>query len=110
VSRERARRREVREAEAVKARQHRDARARTAAGRRDRSARRQRLWRSVRLWRSPAGARREHWAALGAVALIVVLGIWFATRSVSVVVFTVLVAVIVGPAVLVLSADRRNRP
>jgi Flp pilus assembly protein TadB len=82
-----------------------------AATLRAKRERRSLIWRRLRLWQHGAGFRRnrERWGALAALAMGVLLVVYFVTGSVAAVLGTLLVLVIAGP-VLVLFVVDRSRP
>ena len=82
-----------------------------AAAARARRERRSLMWRRLRLWQHGSGFRRnrERWGALAALAMCVLLVVYFLTGSVAAVLGTALVLVIAAP-VLVLFVVDRSRP
>jgi Flp pilus assembly protein TadB len=70
--------------------------------------RRSLMWRRLRLWQHGSGFRRnrERWGALAALAMGVLLVVYFLTGSVAAVLGTLLVLVIAGPVLVLLVVDR----
>jgi Flp pilus assembly protein TadB len=85
-------------------------RARLAAAR-ARRERRSQWWRRLRLWqRTPSSARRrERWGVLGALVLVLLVAVFVATRSVTLVVVTALVLLVAAPVLVVLGVGRDRR-
>jgi Flp pilus assembly protein TadB len=83
-------------------------RERTAAER-DRKERRAMVWRRLRLWQHGPGFRRnkEKWAALATLALVVLLLTYFLTSSLGAVFLVGLVLLLVGPALVMASFERK---
>jgi Flp pilus assembly protein TadB len=111
VSKERAKARAAREADAARrAAEAEEVRAREAAERARRD-RRSLAWRRVRLWQHGSGfqRRKEAWAGLAALALVAILVAFFVTGSLQVVLLVVLVLIIGAPVLIMLTFDRRSR-
>ena len=111
MSKERARARAVREAEAAeRAAANAEQRAKLAAER-ARRERRALRWRRLRLWQHGSGfhRKRDTWAALATLALVLMLTTYLFTSSAQAVLLVALILVIAGPALVMLSFDRRNR-
>lgn len=111
MSKERARTREQRHAAAAQRLADEQARRDKAAAERARRERRSLAWRRVRLWQHGTGFRRrkESWAALGTLALILLLLAYLLTSSFRMVLLMVLVLVIAFPALVMLTFDRRHK-
>ena len=92
---------------AAQARADRD-RAAAARARRERRAT---LWRRLRLWQHGPGfsRRRERWGALAALILVLLIAIFVATRSVTLVVVTALVLLVGAPVLVLFVVDRGRR-
>src|SRR5664279_4144436 len=104
MSKERAQARALRQAEAARrgvAAQARRDKATAASARRERRAL---AWRQVRLWQhgSTFRNRKDGWAALGTLAMVLLLLAYLLTSSFQVVFLVVLVLVIAGPALVCL--------
>jgi len=111
MSNERARARAVREAEAAeRAAAQAEQRAKIAADR-ARRERRDLRWRRLRLWQHGSGfhRKRDTWAALATLALVLMLTTYLFTSSAQAVLLVALILVIAGPALVMLTFDRRNR-
>jgi Flp pilus assembly protein TadB len=110
MSKERARARATREAEAAQRAAEAQARREKEAAERARRERRDLTWRRLRLWQHGSGFRRrkEGWAALGTLAMVLILLAFLLTDSFKVVFLVVLVLLIAGPALVMLTFDRRH--
>jgi Flp pilus assembly protein TadB len=111
MSRERARARAAREqAAALRASEHQERLARQSA---ERAKREQRalLWRRIRLWQHGTSfhRRRDSWAALATLSLVLMLVAFLLTGSLRAVLFVALILVIAGPALVMLTFDRRGQ-
>jgi Flp pilus assembly protein TadB len=73
--------------------------------------RRDLAWRRIRLWQHGSGFRRnkERWAALGTLAMVLILLAFLLTDSFKVVLLVVLVLIVGGPALVMLTFDRRSK-
>jgi Flp pilus assembly protein TadB len=111
VSKQRARTREQRQAEAARRTAEERARREKVAADRARRERRSLTWRRLRLWQHGTGFRRnkDSWAALGTLAMVVLLLAYLLTSSWHVVLLVVLVLVVAFPALVMLTFDRRNK-
>jgi Flp pilus assembly protein TadB len=111
VSKDRARARAAREAEAAQRTAEVQAQRDKAAAERARRERRDLTWRRLRLWQHGPSFRRnkEKWAALGTLAMVLILLAFLLTSSLKVVFLVVLVLLIAGPALVMLTFDRRHR-
>lgn len=111
MSKERARARAVREAAAAeRAVQLAEQRAKVAAER-ERQERRSLLWRRMRLWQHGSGfhRKRDSWAALATLALVLLLTTYLFTSSAQAVLLVVLILLIAGPALVMLTFDRSKK-
>lgn len=110
VSKERARTRAQRQADAARHLAGEHARREKDVAERARRERRSLAWRRMRLWQHGSGFRRrkDSWAALGTLAMVVLLLAYLLTSSWHVVLLVVLVLVIAFPALVMLTFDRRN--
>jgi Flp pilus assembly protein TadB len=110
VSKDRAKARAVREAAAAERAAERQQELAKAAAERAKLERRALVWRRVRLWQhgSAFHRRRDSWAALASLALILLLLAYFLTGSLRAVLLVALVLVIAGPALVMLTFDRRR--
>jgi Flp pilus assembly protein TadB len=111
VSKERARSRAAREAEAAqRAGVDAERRARLAA-RQARRERRDLAWRRLRLWQHGSGYRRrkEGIAALLTLDLVVLLLAYLLTSSIGAVFLVLLVLLVATPALAMLTFDSRHR-
>lgn len=111
VSKERARSRAAREAAAAeRAALAADARARSAAER-ARRERRALRWRRLRLWQHGSGfhRKRDSWAALATLALVLLLTTYLFTSSAQAVMLVALILIIGGPALVMLTFDRNRK-
>ena len=73
--------------------------------------RRDLAWRRIRLWQHGSGFRRnkERWAALGTLAMVLILLAFLLTDSFKVVLLVILVLIVGGPALVMLTFDRRSK-
>jgi Flp pilus assembly protein TadB len=111
MSKERAKARAVREAVAAERAAAMAAdRAKVAAERARREERALR-WRRLRLWQHGSGfhRKRDSWAALATLALVLLLTTYLFTSSVQAVLLVALVLVISGPALVMLTFDRNKK-
>jgi Flp pilus assembly protein TadB len=111
MSKERAQARAVREAAAAqRAADAREQRERDAAERAKREHRSLR-WRRLRLWQHGATfhRKRDSWAALATLALVLLLTTYLFTSSARAVLLVALILVIGGPALIVMTFERRDR-
>ncbi len=111
MSKERAKARAVREAESAVRRAAEQERLAKAAAERARRERRDLLWRRLRLWQHGAGfhRKRDSWAALATLAMVLMLTIYLFTSSVRAVLLVALILVIGGPALVMMTFDRNRR-
>jgi Flp pilus assembly protein TadB len=110
MSKERAKARAVREAAAaVRAGEHQERVARQSAERVKRERRALR-WRRIRLWQhgSSFHRRRDSWAALATLSLVLLLVAYLITSSFRAVLIVALILVIAGPALVMLTFERRR--
>jgi Flp pilus assembly protein TadB len=82
-----------------------------AAAARARRERRSLTWRRVRIWQHGPGFRRnrDKWGALGALALVALVGVFVITRSIGAVFGTVLVLLVGAPVLVLLFFDRSHK-
>jgi Flp pilus assembly protein TadB len=111
MSKDRAKARAAREAAAAQRALENEARLGREAAERARRERRALRWRRMRLWQhgSSFHRRRDSWAALATLALVLMLVAFLLTGSLRAVLFVVLILVIGGPALVMLTFDRRRR-
>jgi Flp pilus assembly protein TadB len=110
VSKQRAQARAARDAEAARRAADAQAQREKDAAERARRERRDLTWRRLRLWQHGSGFRRrkEGWAALATLAMVLILLAFLLTDSLKVVFLVVLVLLIAGPALVMLTFDRRR--
>jgi Flp pilus assembly protein TadB len=111
VSKERARAREQRAAEGARRAAEAQAQQARVAAERARRERRALMWRRLRLWQHGAGfyRRKDSWAALATLAMVVLLLAFLLTSSLRIVLFVALVLVVAFPAMVMLTFDRRKK-
>ena len=111
VSKQRAQARAAREAAAAQRAAEAEARRAKEVADRERRERRALLWRRHRLWQHGATfhRRRDSWAALATLALVLLLTTYLFTSSVTAVLLVALVLVIAGPVLVMMTFDRRRR-
>ena len=111
MSKQRARTRAAREAAAAQRAVAEDARRAKDAAERSRRERRALLWRKNRLWQHGATfhRKRDSWAALATLALVVLLTTYLFTGSATAVLLVALILVIAGPVLVMMTFDRRHR-
>jgi Flp pilus assembly protein TadB len=110
VSKERARARAAREAEAAQRTAAEAERRERLAARQNRRERRDLAWRRMRLWQHGSGYRRrkEGIAALLTLDLVVLLLTYLLTSSVGAVFLVLLVLLVATPALAMLTLDTRH--
>jgi Flp pilus assembly protein TadB len=111
MSKARASARAVREAAAAERAAADKAQRERHAAQRARRERRSLLWRRMRLWQHGSGfhRRRDAWAGLATLALVVLLVTYLFTNSVHAVVLVAFILVLAGPMLVMLTFDRRHR-
>ena len=111
MSKQRARARAARAADAAQRGAEERARREQVAAEQARRERRDLAWRRLRLWQHGSGfhRRRDRWAALATLAMVLLLLAYLLSSSLRVVFLMVLVLVIAGPALVMLTFDRRNK-
>lgn len=108
MSKARALARAERAAAAARRAEEERARRDKATAARARQERRALLWRRLRLWQHGPGFRRrkETWAALATVVMLVLFVTYLITSSVGAVLFVALIVLIASPALVMLFFDR----
>ena len=111
MSKQRAQARAAREAAAAQRAAEDEARRAREADDRARRERRALLWRRNRLWQHGAAfhRKRDSWAALATLALVVLLTTYLFTGSATAVLLVALILVIAGPVLVMMTFDRNRR-
>jgi Flp pilus assembly protein TadB len=111
MSKARAQARAAREAETARRRAEEQQRQAKVAAQRAKRERRSLAWRHLRLWQHGSGfsRRKEGWAALATLAMVLILLAFLLTDSLSVVLLVVLVLIIGAPVLVMLTFDRRSK-
>ncbi len=111
MSKARATARAAREAAALERMAAEQAQREREAKARAQRDRRSLLWRRTRLWQHGSGfhRRRDAWAGLATLALVLLLTTYLFTNSVHAVVLVAFILVLAGPALVMLTFDRRHR-
>jgi Flp pilus assembly protein TadB len=111
VSKARAQARAARAADTARRVAEEEQRRAKMAAQRAKRERRNLAWRRMRLWQHGSGftRRKEGWAALATLAMVLILLAFLLTDSLSVVLLVVLVLIVGAPVLVMLTFDRRSK-